>query len=149
MSARAHNTNTEYLAAAVNWVRMLLERKIAQQFVAVDEDERRGCNLLARRTEQRSFDESALKHAAAELERASAAIPSPALITLAVQLGLTPFERDLLLLCAAMEFDTRIPGLCARAHDDAARAYPTFALALSLFNQSHWDALAPERPLRY
>lgn len=149
MSARAHNTNTEYLAAAVNWVRMLLERKIAQQFVAVDEDERRGCNLLARRAEQRSFDESALKHAAAELERASAAIPSPALITLAVQLGLTPFERDLLLLCAAMEFDTRIPGLCARAHDDTARAYPTFALALSLFNQSHWDALAPERPLRY
>ena len=49
------------------------------------------------------------------------------------RLGLSPFEQDILLLCAAMELDTRIPALCARAQDDPARPYPTFALALVLF----------------
>ena len=37
----------------------------------------------------------------------------PALIMLARQLGLSRFECEILLLCAAMEFDTRIPALCA------------------------------------
>jgi hypothetical protein len=39
--------------------------------------------------------------------------------------------------------------LCARAHDDPQKAYPTFALALALFEQPSWDVLSPERPLRY
>jgi hypothetical protein len=39
--------------------------------------------------------------------------------------------------------------LCARAHDDPARPYPTFALALALFEEPSWDVLSPERPLRY
>ena len=39
----------------------------------------------------------------------------PALVTLTQRLGLTPFERDLLLLCAGMELDTSIAALCARA----------------------------------
>jgi ATP-dependent 26S proteasome regulatory subunit len=48
-----------------------------------------------------------------------------------------------------MELDTSIAGLCARAQRDPERAYPTFALALSLFNEPAWEALSPERPLRY
>src|SRR5213079_1147006 len=52
-------------------------------------------------------------------------------------------------LCAAMELDTRIAGLCARAQRDPGKAYPTFALALTLFEQPAWDSMAPERPLRY
>jgi hypothetical protein len=73
----------------------------------------------------------------------------PALTILARRLGLAPFERDILLLCAAMELDTTIATLCARAQDDPARPYPTFALALNLFDAPAWDALSPERPLRY
>jgi hypothetical protein len=68
---------------------------------------------------------------------------------LSERLGLSLFERNVLLLCAAMELDTRIPGLCARAHDDPARPFPTFALALALFDEPSWDVLSPERPLRY
>ena len=48
-----------------------------------------------------------------------------------------------------MELDTRIATLCARAQDDPQRAYPTFALALALFDNPSWDVLSPERPLRY
>src|SRR5262245_2423363 len=52
----------------------------------------------------------------------------PALIMLSRQLGLSKFEAHVLLLCVAMELDTRIAGLCARAQDDSQRGYPTFAL---------------------
>jgi len=76
-------------------------------------------------------------------------ITPPALVLLAQRLGLYPFEQDILLLCAAMELDTRIAALCARAQDDPARPYPSFALALALFADPAWGALSPERPLRY
>ena len=54
---------------------------------------------------------------------------------LAQRLGLSEFERQTLLLCAAMELDTRIASLCARRKRDPARPYPTFALALTLFDR--------------
>jgi hypothetical protein len=75
--------------------------------------------------------------------------PPPALTLLARRLGLSDFESQILLLCAAMELDTRIASLCARALQDASRPYPTFALALRLFEQPAWDAMSPDRPLRY
>ena len=91
----------------------------------------------------------ALDQAAAAREVAAQADPPPALITLGQRLGLTAFEKNVLLLCAALELDTRIAGLCARAQADASRPYPTFALALALFDEPAWEALSPDRPLRY
>jgi hypothetical protein len=72
-----------------------------------------------------------------------------ALAILGEGLCLSRFEQDILLLCAAMELDTRIAGLCARAQDDPNKPFPTFALALALFEEPSWDAMSPERPLRY
>lgn len=80
---------------------------------------------------------------------AEAAGERPALLLLSDRLGLSEFERHTLLLCAAMELDTRIASLCARAQGDANRAHPTFALAMTLFDQPAWDVMSPERPLRY
>ncbi|MGM9474534.1 ATP-binding protein [Pseudarthrobacter sp. YS3] len=74
---------------------------------------------------------------------------SPPLIVLARHLGMTAFERNVLLLSVAMELDTRIAGLCARVHRVPAMDYPTFALAMSVFDDPAWDAISPERPLRY
>ena len=73
----------------------------------------------------------------------------PALSLLAQRLGLSEFERNVLLLCIAMELDTRLPALCAQAQHDPAKPWPTFALAFALFDEPSWDALSPERPLRY
>jgi hypothetical protein len=73
----------------------------------------------------------------------------PALVDLGERLGLSEFERHTLLLCAAMELDTRMGSLCAKAQQDPTRTYPTFALALALFDEPAWDVLSPERPLRY
>jgi hypothetical protein len=79
----------------------------------------------------------------------AATTPVPALGVLIERLGLSAFERQVLLLCAAMELDTRIAGLCARAQGDPARAYPTFALAMVVFDSPEWAALAPDSPLRF
>ncbi len=65
------------------------------------------------------------------------------------RLGLSEFEQQLLILCLGMELDTGIAGLCARCQNDPSRPYPTFALAFSLFERASWEALSPERPLRY
>jgi SpoVK/Ycf46/Vps4 family AAA+-type ATPase len=74
---------------------------------------------------------------------------SPALPMLSRRLGMTRFEEQLLLLCCAIELDPGISALCARAQDDATRVYPTFALGFSVFENPEWEALSPERPLRY
>lgn len=73
----------------------------------------------------------------------------PALAQLSQRFGLSTFEQQVLLLCAAMELDPQIPHFCAHLHGDPAKAHPTFALALALFEDPAWDALSPSRPLRY
>jgi hypothetical protein len=90
-----------------------------------------------------------VERAADVMRHAGKTEPRPPLLLLSKRFGLSRFEREVLLLCAAMELDTRIAHLCARAQDDPNKAFPTFALALVLFDDPAWDALAPEGPLRY
>jgi len=92
---------------------------------------------------------SSLAQLASEMAATEQGSEPPALIVLAHRLGLSQFEREILLLCCAMELDPGIAALCAQAQPDTARPYPTFALALALFDAPAWDALSPERPLRY
>jgi hypothetical protein len=73
----------------------------------------------------------------------------PALTILSQRFGLSRFEQQLLLLCVARDLDTRIDKLCARAQHDANRPFPTYALAMVMFEDPLWDALSPDRPLRY
>ncbi len=84
--------------------------------------------------EGHSGDEAdeALRIAAGELESPSA------LQALSAGFGLTPFERDVLVLCAAPELDASFP----------LEAPPTFGLALATLPNAHWTALAPAGPLR-
>ena len=77
-----------------------------------------------------------------------AADAPPALVRVAAVFGLSPFERDVLLLCAAAELDGSVAPLCVRAAGDPARPYPTFGLALTALAEPHWSALAPVAPLR-
>ena len=95
-------------------------------------------------------DEAERRQAENELRAATAGLPSPAALErLAALFNLTEFERNLLLLCAGAELDTRFPVLCGAVQDDPNRAYPTFALALAVLPEAHWDALLPDAPLRY
>jgi ATPase family protein associated with various cellular activities (AAA)/winged helix domain-containing protein len=129
--------NAKYLTEGIAWIRTRLERVASQRTDAVKPRAVRGPRRAA---------------AAAQTEHAPLTMkidPPPALVLLAGLFGLSPFEQDLLLLCVAMELDTRVAALCAAAHDDPQRRFPTFALALSAFDDAAWDALSPGRPLRY
>ena len=74
--------------------------------------------------------------------------PRAALDHLTNVFGLSPFERRLLMFAASPELDSSFAQLCATAHGDPQRAYPTFSLALALLPGAHWSALSPGGPLR-
>jgi hypothetical protein len=71
-----------------------------------------------------------------------------ALASLVAAFGMSRFERDALLLCAAFEMDAAIAAACAAASEPR-RSYPTFGLAMSIFGGSHWSAITPSAALRY
>jgi ATPase family associated with various cellular activities (AAA) len=123
--------NNQFLAAALHWLRLRLKL------------------LASADKENWQVTGEEIEQAARLMELAAAQEPPPALILLSQLLGLSDFERSLLLLCAAMELDTGIADLCAHAQDNSHRPYPTFALALACFDNPAWDVVSPERPLRY
>ncbi|HNB53952.1 MAG TPA: ATP-binding protein, partial [Anaerolineales bacterium] len=137
--------NDEFLASAVAWVRLRLERASALETKPVS-----GGKWFQRRPseQEKTGGDKGLQEAAARMAEAEKMAPPPALKILGQRLGLSLFEQEVLLLCAAVELDTRIAGLCAQAQDNPARPFPTFALAMALFDDPAWDALSPDRPLR-
>jgi hypothetical protein len=74
--------------------------------------------------------------------------PGPALETLCSRFQLSRFERSVVALCAGMELDGGFADLCAAAHGDPQRRYPTLGLALAALPDAHWNALTPAAPLR-
>ncbi len=84
-----------------------------------------------------------------ELTQAAEVLPATsALDALSEAFGLSPFERDVVLLSAGVELDSSFASACAAAQDDPRRAYPTFSLALAALPGAHWNALTPGSPLR-
>lgn len=73
---------------------------------------------------------------------------APAIDILSSLFGLTKFERDVLMLCAAFELDKDVARLCAEVQRNPRAPYPTFELAMSIFQDPHWSALTPVAPLR-
>src|SRR6266498_2983565 len=70
-----------------------------------------------------------LVEAERNLAEAAAALPEPAALdSLCRAFGLSEFEREILLLAAGLELDSRFAGLCAAAQGDPARNYLTFSL---------------------
>jgi hypothetical protein len=136
--------NQQYLATVLQWLRLLLDHAAHRAAGATTTPSAATAapSILA------PVGDSDVKAAREAVIQAEAAHPPPAAVILRQLLGLSSFELDVLLLCAAMELDSRIAGLCARAQPEALPAYPSFALALTLFPDPSWDALSPERPLR-
>jgi hypothetical protein len=127
--------NQRYLSAALAVVRGYLEEYVIQ----TEGDAGKGSS--ARREHS-----DAVKN----VKKARRALHvTPPLDTLCSMFGLSPFERDILLLSAGVELDTRFAALCGKAQRDHMRAYPTFSLALAALPHAHWSALTPGAPLRY
>ena len=166
--------NEAYLSAALEWLRATLEQAVprvdttstspsqAVAAAAPAEPPKRGFFRrsvpelptpveVPRLPSPEAMDARPLtvEAARARLVEASQGEPPPALLMLAKRLGLSDFERDILLLAVAMELDPACPSLLARIQDSNTRAFPTFGLAMSVFDNAAWEALSPERPLRY
>lgn len=156
--------NDAFLSELMSWLRGRLEQLAGDHGTPEparpsDDPQRPGSwSLLERRRRSSTVRTPVVQVAPAEQpgpEAAPAALTEaenldepPPLILLAKRLGLSTFERDVLLLAAAMELDTRVAPLCARAQHDQQKPYPTFALALTMFEHPAWDVMSPERPLR-
>jgi hypothetical protein len=125
-----HAANQRYLSAATAMIRALIDAHAPGAEDAASIEQRQAA---ARR----------------ELDDAGRAMPAPAALdSLCATLRLSPFERDILVLCAAVELDSTFAAACARAQGEPRRPYPTFSLALGALPQAHWSALSPASPLR-
>ena len=76
-------------------------------------------------------------------------IPSFAIEIISDRFELSPFEKDILLLCAGIELDRGWGLLCGQAQGSDVTNYPTFSLALSTLDYPHWDAITPDSSLRH
>jgi hypothetical protein len=122
--------NREHLVAALRPVRRALERHASRN--------------VSTNTPRLWFPGCALQEPSrADLE------PPSALDALCKVFGLTPFERDALLLCLGVELEPDWSHLVGRAGGDERPMLPTFGLALAALPGAHWSALAPSGPLRY
>ncbi|MGH8072134.1 MAG: ATP-binding protein [Candidatus Entotheonellia bacterium] len=129
-----HEANQQYLSMALARVRAALQHHAAQVNSSGEAD--------AAVAQPASALQQALQEAAARLPKPSA------LDTLCSAFGLSPFERDVLLMCAGIELDAGFASLCAAAQGDVRRTYPTFSLALAALADAHWSALTPAAALR-
>ncbi|MBD2514493.1 ATP-binding protein [Nostoc sp. FACHB-973] len=122
--------NYRYLSAALAVVRGILENHTASS-----------------QNQSEAKNQENLQQA---LQEAAAAMPAPsALDRVCKMFSLSSFERDLLLLCAGMELNGDFCKLCASVNGDPQRGYPTLSLALATLPRVHWDAIAPNAPLRH
>jgi ATPase family associated with various cellular activities (AAA) len=96
------------------------------------------------------FDPSAaFDDADEELKQAAAAMPAPAAIDFLTEaLALSPFERDVLLMCAGVELDSTFATALSAVQSESGCVHPTFGTALGFLPEAHWSALAPTAPLR-
>ncbi|HEY0376653.1 MAG TPA: ATP-binding protein [Pyrinomonadaceae bacterium] len=107
-----------------------------------------GGEELAQATAEEIGTDSSAPPAPGADESESAPRVSTALDHLCEVFSLSTFERDLLLTCAGVELDAGFAELCAAAHGETRRAYPTFGLALAALPEAHWSALTSNAPLR-
>ncbi|HKD09604.1 MAG TPA: ATP-binding protein [Bryobacteraceae bacterium] len=72
-----------------------------------------------------------------------------AMALLSERFGLSAFDQQILMLTASVELDVSLSDLCARAQHNEDQRFPTFGLALRLFDDSAWESITPAGPLRF
>ena len=96
--------------------------------------------------ESENSAETALKESIEQIRTSLS--PPPAIDQLVKIFQLSGFEREILLLCAGIEMDSVLAGLCSEALGNSRRNSINFSLCLALLSEPHWSALAPTSPLR-
>lgn len=166
--------NDRYVAAAVAWVRALLAERVRRMPEGKSDQHNARRGILGRifggpapkdaaneATVERATHEMSSQAALAELNEAIAQLASANSLSMLQQLswhfGLSEFEEQILLLCLAFELDSRVGMQCGLIQQQPCRPYPTFGLAMVLFEASdhersqsapHWTATLADGPLR-
>ena len=123
--------NQRYLTVSLEALRHLFEARLSKEEITPPVE---------------SFDQV---NKETNLENLAASMSAPpAMDTLCELFVLTPFERQILLMCAAVELDSKFSSLYAEVQENPRQTYPTFSLALGVLPEAHWSALSPDRPLR-
>jgi hypothetical protein len=153
---------TEHLAALLAWLRRLLAWQIAvarQTYGPLADDSYRGLYIPSAEADILSAEpldmppalldvraELAAERAAIEQEADEAASDDhePPLRRLGRLFGLTPFERDVVLLALAPELDLRFERIYAYLQDDVSRRRPSVDLALRLLCPAPAERLAQQ-----
>ena len=130
-----HDANQSYLMAALDVVREKLQRFESSRGKT---DSNRDARL-----EEPSEAQQRLARVAENMPAATA------LDSLTAIFNLSPFERNVLLMCAGIELDASFAALLASLNGDPARPHPTFSLALAALPDAHWSAILPNAALRY
>ncbi len=174
------SANQSYLRAELQRLRLLFRRKVrwlrsrwqqdplgatqgaviseanADWYLSGDEIEAEG--RFFREDAESCALSCSIKEANAELAQLRSSLSEgggiPALEALCRTFGLQSFERDVLLLCWAIEEDPAFASLCAYVQDDVHARFPTPHLAVGLFcvddaeREAARRAFVPASPLR-
>ncbi|MGK7930714.1 MAG: ATP-binding protein [Microcystaceae cyanobacterium] len=119
-------TSVKYLLTAQNWLFEKLNLSLA--------------------TKNASHD--AVNQAYQQMIDARSLHPLPALIYLCSTLKLNEFEHNILLLCLCFDLFPQFPPLYAQLQQNSLASYPTFGLAVNLFEHPNWESLVNRSPLR-
>ncbi|MEH1977666.1 MAG: ATP-binding protein [Nostoc sp.] len=131
MSNQWYDANQQYLSASIALIRHTLEQYTVNLF-----------NSSKKLSNNDKYEQ--------DLQKAAEALPSPSALEKICQIfGLSAFEHDVLLLCAAMELSNNFSSVCSAAQPEEQKPYPTLGLALAALPNPHWDAIAPYAPLRH
>jgi SpoVK/Ycf46/Vps4 family AAA+-type ATPase len=168
--------NLEYISLQLKRMRLLLQRRILWQRLGwkddplqiyqglvisddqadrlMEGDDRQAENAFYLKDPQAAEASRLIAQLEEELEarRADGTRPLPAIEVLVHLFKLSAFERDILLLCLAVELEPDFERLYAYAQDDATRRYPTPRLASNLLGSgdplAEMDRFLPKAPLR-
>ena len=127
-AARWQEYNGRHLEAALAWLRLRLAGPAEGQAADAWDGE--------------------VAEAAAALAGLEAGEPLAALVLLGRIFGLSRFEREMLLLCAATELDTGIGALCAAPKEIPTGSYPDVRPGPVAVRGPGVGRLSPARPLR-
>lgn len=75
-------------------------------------------------------------------------LASSPLHRLTERFDLSPFEQDVLVLCAAAELDPRLPSIFESAQSTTGLQRPTIQLLMNTLRDARWSALTPQGTLR-
>jgi hypothetical protein len=108
-------------------------------------------------TGPRAMDESGSAQLDLSLQQLRESLDPPSAIDqLSAIFGLSPFEREIVLLAAGIEMDSTLASQCNEAlgreqrqgSSSGSSGSITFSLALATLDDPHWSAAAPSAPLR-